>query len=114
MFFPSRIICQHADDITVSDSVFTFPAVVPADHIIIPAHLQNAVQNILAAVPSVQRDIIFFQPSGFLLNDKKIPALTDKRKHAVPYSGVNQPSVSGKNLLKCGLTHPMLRFCAAQ
>ena len=51
------------------------PAVIAADNVIVFADLKNPMQNVLSAVPLIQRNIILFKPAVNRLYDKQVPVL---------------------------------------
>ena len=105
---------QHADDVLVGNAGFPLPAIVPAEDIIIPAHLENPVKDILITVAPVQGHVVFLQPSLRLAGDQhQIPALSDEGQHAVALIPVDQIATAPDFLLKAGFTHPAHQFSAA-
>lgn len=94
---------KNADDMTIGDSTFGIPLVVATNDIIMFPHPQHAMEYVLAIVALIERYIQSMQSALRLwLNDQQIPMLAQKGHHAVTRIGVNQRSLLGYYLFKCG------------
>lgn len=95
---------QHADDMAVTNTFFDPKPVIAADKIVIFAHLDDAMQHILAGIALVQRDIQPLQRQLWTLDHKQITRL-DQRIHAVADVGIDQLAALRYDLFEAGFSH---------
>ena len=101
---------QNPNNILICDSIFFPPTMIPADDIILLANLQDPMQHIFPARPSIQRDIVFLTSSlRRSFNDHQISSLTKQRHHTGTTVGVNQLPGLLNLLFKCRIIHQSLR-----
>ncbi len=93
--------CKDADDMPVTDTILLDPTVITADNIIVFADFEYTVQDILPAVPLIQRNIILFQSAMNGLDNKQVPALLDERHHTVAFVCIDELAIFGKLFFKC-------------
>lgn len=74
--------CQNTDDMAIGDAALDMALVVATDEVVVLAHPKDTVEDILAIVTLVERNVIPFEPAFRALYDYEVTPLPEQRHHA--------------------------------